>query len=91
VLVAASERFVMVNIDQDEEPQSLRYGPDGQYVPRVLFLDAQGQVDATLSNATRSKYKYFYMPQDDLVGVMQQALTRIASTASSSLPPHASR
>lgn len=75
-LAAASERFVMVNLDQDEDPQALRYGPDGQYVPRVLFLDAQGRVDATLSNAGRSKYKYFYMPQDDLVGVMQQALDR---------------
>jgi protein-disulfide reductase (glutathione) len=73
-LVAASERFVMVNLDQDDEPQALRYGPDGQYVPRVLFLDAQGKVDPTLSNASRSKYKYFYMPKDDLVGVMQRAL-----------------
>lgn len=90
-LVEASERFVMVNIDQDEEPQSLRYGPDGQYVPRILFLDAQGQVDATLSNAGRKKYKYFYMPQDDLVGVMQQALARTASTAPPLQPPHASR
>lgn len=78
-LVQASERFVMVNLDQDEAPQALRYGPDGQYVPRILFLDAQGQVDATLSNAARSKYKYFYMPQDDLVGVMQQALDHHAS------------
>jgi len=90
-LVETSERFVMVNIDQDEEPQSLRYGPDGQYVPRILFLDAQGQVDATLSNAARNKYKYFYMPQDDLVGLMQQALARTASTASTAPPPHASR
>lgn len=84
-LVDASERFVMVNLDQDEEPQSLRYGPDGQYVPRVLFLDAQGRVDATLSNASRRQYKYFYMPQDDLVGVMQQALSRTDQA------PHASR
>ncbi|MBA3547550.1 MAG: thioredoxin family protein [Nannocystis sp.] len=78
-LVQASERFVMVNLDQDDEPQALRYGPDGQYVPRVLFLDPQGKVDATLSNAARSQYKYFYLPQDDLVGVMQQALDHHAS------------
>ena len=78
-LVAASERFVMVNLDQDDEPEALRYGPDGQYVPRVLFLDAQGRVDAGLSNPSRSKYKYFYMPQDDLVGSMQRALDHHAS------------
>jgi protein-disulfide reductase (glutathione) len=61
-LAAASERFVMVNLDQDAEPEGLRYGPDGQYIPRVLFLDPQGQLDAGLSNPGRSKYKYFYSP-----------------------------
>jgi protein-disulfide reductase (glutathione) len=78
-LVDASERFIMVNLDQDDEPQALRYGPDGQYVPRVLFLDAQGKVDPALSNPSRSKYKYFYMPNDDLVGAMQRALDHHAS------------
>lgn len=78
--VAASERFVMVNIDQDAEPESLRYGPDGQYIPRILFLDAHGQVDAGLSNPGRSKYKYFYTQRDDLVGVMQTALERHGKT-----------
>jgi len=78
-LVDASERFIMVNLDQDDEPQALRYGPDGQYVPRVLFLDAQGKVDPALSNPSRSKYKYFYMAQDDLVGAMQRALDHHAS------------
>jgi protein-disulfide reductase (glutathione) len=75
-LAAASERFIMVNLDQDAQPEGLRYGPDGQYIPRVLFLDAQGQLDATLSNPGRSKYKYFYSHRDDLVGVMQTALER---------------
>ena len=35
-----------------------------------------GQLDATLSNPGRSKYKYFYSHRDDLVGVMQTALER---------------
>ncbi len=75
-VAAASERFIMVNLDQDAQPEGLRYGPDGQYIPRILFLDAQGQLDATLSNPGRSKYKYFYSHRDDLVGVMQTALER---------------
>jgi len=75
-LAAASERFIMVNLDQDAQPEGLRYGPDGQYIPRILFLDPKGQLDATLSNAGRSKYKYFYSHRDDLVGVMQTALDR---------------
>jgi protein-disulfide reductase (glutathione) len=76
-LAAASERFVMVNLDQDAQPEGLRYGPDGQYIPRIVFLDARGNVDAGLSNPGRSKYKYFYTQRDDLVGVMQTALTRL--------------
>jgi protein-disulfide reductase (glutathione) len=71
-----SERFVMVNLDQDAQPEGLRYGPDGQYIPRVVFLDAQGRLDAGLSNPHRSKYKYFYTQHDDLAAVMQTALTR---------------
>ncbi|MBL9104484.1 MAG: thioredoxin family protein [Myxococcales bacterium] len=75
-LADASERFVMVNLDQDAQPDGLRYGPDGTYIPRVLFLDAHGQVDHGLSNPGRSKYKYFYSHRDDLVSVMQTALAR---------------
>lgn len=75
-VAAASERFIMVNLDQDAQPEGLRYGPDGQYIPRVLFVDPKGQIDATLSNPGRSKYKYFYSHRDDLVGVMQTALER---------------
>lgn len=77
-LAETSDRFVMVNLDQDASPEALRHGPDGTYIPRVLFFDPQGRLDATLSNPGRAKYKYFYMPQDDLVGVMHQALERLA-------------
>lgn len=79
-MAAASERFVMVNLDQDAQPEGLRYGPDGTYIPRVVFIDTQGNVDAGLSNPGRSKYKYFYSQHDDLVAVMQTALTRLSPT-----------
>lgn len=79
-LAETSDRFVMVNLDQDQSPEALRHGPDGQYIPRILFLDAHGQVDAGLSNPGRSKYKYFYTQRDDLVGVMQTALERHGKT-----------
>lgn len=75
-LAAASERFVMVNLDQDAQPDGMRYGPDGTYIPRVLFLDPKGNLDASLSNPGRSKYKYFYSHRDDLVATMQTALER---------------
>jgi protein-disulfide reductase (glutathione) len=75
-LAETSERMIMVNVDQDQTPEALRHGPDGQYIPRVLFFDPQGHLDADLSNPGRKKYKYFYTPQDDLVGMMKQALDR---------------
>jgi protein-disulfide reductase (glutathione) len=78
VLAETSERFVMVNVDQDVEREGLRYGPDGQYIPRVLFIGPTGEVDADLSNPGRSKYKYFYTAHDDLVGAMKRALDRHA-------------
>lgn len=75
-IVETSDQLIMVNLDQDETPEALRHGPDGQYIPRILFFDAQGHLDADLSNPGRSKYKYFYTPKDDLGAIMQQALER---------------
>ena len=72
-----SQRFVMVNVDQDVVPESTAYGPDGTYVPRVMFLDpATGQVDESLKNPTRPRYHYYYQPGDDLEGMMRKALDR---------------
>ncbi|MDC0717735.1 thioredoxin family protein [Nannocystis bainbridge] len=79
-LVALTDRFVMINVDQDLEPTSQQYGPDGRYVPRVLFFDSAGELDRELLNASRRRYKYYYSPHDDLVGAMRQALERHAKS-----------
>lgn len=71
-----SEQFVMVHVDQDAHPEVTLYGPDGQYIPRVLFLDSNGNVDLQLQNPNRDRYRYFYTPQDDLVATMREALDR---------------
>ena len=72
-----SQEFVMVHVDQDEHPEAALYGPDGQYIPRVMFLDDDGNVDAKLQNPNRpSKFRFFYTPQEDLVATMRQALDR---------------
>lgn len=75
-LAALSDNFVMINVDQDAEPASLKFAPDGTYIPRVVFLDPQGQVDRELLNAGRKRFKYFYTRHDDLVGNMRRALER---------------
>jgi protein-disulfide reductase (glutathione) len=82
-LVELSERFVMVNVDQDLEPKSLEFAPDGSYVPRILFVDpASGQPDADLHNDRRSRTVYYYGPRDDLVATMKKALSRHAKSQS---------
>lgn len=71
-----SEQFVMVHVDQDMHPEVTLYGPDGEYIPRVLFLDSNGNVDQQLQNPKRERHRYFYTPQDDLVATMREALDR---------------
>jgi len=82
-LVELSERFVMVNVDQDAVPKSLEFAPDGSYVPRVLFVDpASGHADVELRNDRRTRTVYYYGPRDDLVGTMKKALSRHGQTHS---------
>jgi protein-disulfide reductase (glutathione) len=72
-----SEQFVMVHVDQDQYPEATLYGPDGQYIPRVMFLDEHGNVDQWLQNPNRpNRHRFFYTPQEDLVAAMRQALDR---------------
>lgn len=76
-LASLSEQFVMVHVNQDAHPEAALYGPDGQYIPRVMFLDPDGNVDQRLQNPNRpSRFRYFYTPQEDLVATMREALDR---------------
>ncbi len=72
-----SQDFIMVHADQDVSPQVTLYAPDGNYIPRIMFLDPNGKLDEDLKNPIRAaKFRYFYTPQEDLVGTMREALDR---------------
>ncbi len=71
-----AEHFVMVNVDQDEDERVMRYGPDGTYIPRVMFLDPSGTLDPAIGNERSPKFKYFYTSSLDLVKSMHVALQR---------------
>lgn len=44
-VVEAARNFVMILVDVDADPEANgAFSPDGTYVPRTLFLDAEGNV-----------------------------------------------
>lgn len=82
-LAKLTRDFVMVNVDQDEDPSVRAYAIDGTYVPRVVFVDPKtGEPIEDLRNPSRHQSLYYYSPHDDLLGVMKKAIARYASDPS---------
>lgn len=78
-LESLSEKFVMVNVDQDQVPRALEFAPDGDYVPRIVFVDPEsGRAVPELLNEQRSRTVYYYSSADDVVDTMKKALERNA-------------
>ena len=81
-----SRDFVMVRLNQDDDRQITdRYGPDGLYVPRTMFLGADGELDPALK-IPRAKYVYFYDEHDPgpLRAALKAARRKLARTAADS-------
>ncbi|HLK10179.1 MAG TPA: thioredoxin family protein [Candidatus Binatia bacterium] len=75
-VVAESKQFVMIRLDKDKNAElSKQYAPDGEYIPRTLFLSSAGVVAAEI-HAPRERYLYFYDEQNPaslLAGMAQAA------------------
>lgn len=75
-VVKKSKSFVMIRLDKDKNRElSVKYSPDGEYIPRTYFLSSDGQLDASLSEQ-RPQYKYFYSESDpaSILAGMDRAL-----------------
>ena len=73
----------MIRIDRDRSHDvSARYAPDGDYIPRTLFLSPDGKIDTSI-HAPRDEYLYFYAESDPaslLAGVAQAREKLISPT-----------
>ncbi|XP_031556317.1 thioredoxin domain-containing protein 12-like [Actinia tenebrosa] len=73
-----SKKFVMVNIQDDEEPKDPQFQQDGGYIPRIFFLDSFGQVQKDIINdGGNPSYKYFYGNANSIVNSMNSALDKM--------------
>ncbi|KNC70459.1 hypothetical protein SARC_17013, partial [Sphaeroforma arctica JP610] len=39
-MVTLAKEYIMVNLEDDEEPKDKQFQPDGGYVPRLFFADS---------------------------------------------------
>jgi len=81
-----SKEFVMVNVMDDEEPTDEKYVPDGGYIPRILFLNSDGDVQPHLINSGGNpKYKYYYPDPNGVLVSMKKALKALGSKGAEEL------
>jgi thiol:disulfide interchange protein len=82
-IVEKAKKFVMIRLDQDTNKDAAqRYAPDGTYIPRTVFLGADGTTAADV-HAPREKFKYFFDENDPAsVGAgMDAALAKLGGAS----------
>ena len=71
-----SSQFVMINAKEGEEPMGdSKLNIDGQYIPRVIFLDSEGNVLSDVINDDGNpQYKYYHMNSESIIKSMKKVL-----------------
>ncbi|ELU04453.1 hypothetical protein CAPTEDRAFT_162540 [Capitella teleta] len=76
-----SKYFIMINVQDGEEPSAKQYFPDGGYIPRILFTDTSGNVRTDIVNPSphSDTYKYYYGDPSTIVAAMKQVVEESAN------------
>eukprot|EP00039_Didymoeca_costata_P018679 m.334519 g.334519 ORF g.334519 m.334519 type:complete len:154 (+) comp17371_c0_seq1:48-509(+) len=74
-----AKNFVMVNTEDDEEPTDSQFAPDGSYIPRILFMNTEGEVQKDLTAPGRDKYLYYFHDADTVVKGMENAIAHFSN------------
>jgi len=81
-IAALAKSFVMVNVEDDEEPTDSQFSPDGGYIPRILYMSADGKVQPDVYNKEGSdKYKYYYSDAGSVKTGMENAVSHFKNDA----------
>ncbi len=80
-VIAQTRKFVMILVDVQKYPDvNGAFAPDGTYVPRTLFVDAEGEVDNTLIGADpQYPHSLRIDAPDELLGLMVRAKSPVAA------------
>jgi protein-disulfide reductase (glutathione) len=75
-VVDASKGFVMILVDIDKYPDiNTGFAPDGTYVPRTLFMDAEGNISKKYTGKDpQYPHSINEKDPDELLRLMRQAL-----------------
>jgi protein-disulfide reductase (glutathione) len=80
-VVEKAKRFVMIRLDQGaDRERTQKYAPDGGYIPRTVFLGADGTIAPEIQ-APRQDFKYFYDEKDPagVLAGMDAALAKLST------------
>ncbi|XP_014666246.1 PREDICTED: thioredoxin domain-containing protein 12-like [Priapulus caudatus] len=73
-ILELSKDFVMVNLQDEDEPDDEKFKPDGGYIPRILFFGSDGVFREDLVGPNE-KYKYYVPDPLKIMDNMKKALS----------------